>query len=98
MLAVATKLLPIVLLPLFWKRIWLRDAVAGIIVLALLYSPFASAGTLPLGAVPNVVAYIRFNGPLFRLLAWLLTLQAAAGIAVAAGLAVAAWMRMDDGG
>lgn len=93
-LAVATKLLPIVLLPLFWKRIRVRDAIAGIIVLALLYLPFASAGMLPLGAVPNVVAYIRFNGPLFRLLAWLLTPKAAAGIAVAAGLAVAAWMRM----
>jgi alpha-1,6-mannosyltransferase len=93
-LAVATKLLPIVLLPLFWKRIRVRDAIAGAIALALLYLPFANAGTLPLGAVPNVVAYIRFNGPVFRLFAWLLTPQAAAGIAVLAGLAVATWMRM----
>jgi len=62
-------------------------------VLALLYLPFASAGTLPLGAVPNVVDYIRFNGPLFKFLAWLLTPRAAAGIAVLAGLGVAAWMR-----
>jgi hypothetical protein len=92
-LAVATKLLPIVLLPLFWKRIRVRDAVAGAIVLALLYLPFASAGTLPLGAVPNVVDYIRFNGPLFRLFTWLLAPRAAAAIAVLGGMGVAAWMR-----
>ena len=92
-LAVASKLLPIVLLPLFWKRIRVRDAAAGAIVLALLYLPFASAGTLPLGAVPNVVEYIRFNGPVFKLLAWALAPKAAAGVAVSAGLAIAAWMR-----
>jgi hypothetical protein len=93
-LAVATKLLPIVLLPLFWKRIRIRDAVAGMIVLALLYLPFASAGTLPLGAVPNVVDYIRFNGPLFKWFAWLLTPRAAPAIAVATGLGVASWLRV----
>ncbi|HEX4565675.1 MAG TPA: hypothetical protein VH138_03545 [Vicinamibacterales bacterium] len=92
-LAVATKLLPIVLLPLFWKRIRVRDATAGVCVLALLYLPFASAGTLPLGAVPNVVDYIRFNGPLFKFVAWLLAPRAAAAIAVLAGLGVAARMR-----
>ena len=92
-LAVATKLLPIVLLPLFWKRIRIHDAIAGGVVLAVLYLPFASAGTLPLGAVPNVVDYIRFNGPLFKLFAWLLTPRAAAAIAVLAGLTVASWMR-----
>ena len=93
-LAAATKVLPIVLLPLFWKRIRIRDGIAAAVVLALLYLPFASAGTLPLGAVPNVVDYIRFNGPFFKLLAWLLTPRAAAGIAVLAGLAVASWMRI----
>jgi hypothetical protein len=93
-LAVATKLLPIVLVPLFWRRIRVRDAIVGALVLALLYLPFASAGTLPLGAVPNVVDYIRFNGPLFKWFAWLLTPRAAAGIAVLAGLAVASWMRL----
>ena len=91
--AVATKLLPIVLLPLFWKRIRVRDALAGVVVLALLYLPFASAGTLPLGAVPNVVDYIRFNGPLFKFMAWLLAPRAAAAIAVFAGLGVATRMR-----
>jgi hypothetical protein len=92
-LAIASKLLPIVLVPLLWKRIRVRDAVAGALVWALLYLPFRSAGALPLGAVPNVVAFIRFNGPLFKGLLWMLSPQGAAAVAVLAGLAVAAWMR-----
>jgi hypothetical protein len=92
-LAVASKLLPIVLVPLFWKRVRPRDAAVGALVLAALYFPFRSAGALPLGAVPNVVAFIRFNGPLFKALAAQVTPQGAAAIAVLAGLAAAAWMR-----
>ena len=92
-LAVASKLLPIVLLPLFWKRVRIRDAAVGALVLAALYVPFRSAGALPLGAVPNVVAFIRFNGPLFKALASALSPQGAALVAVLAGLGVAAWMR-----
>jgi hypothetical protein len=92
-IAIASKLLPIVLVPLFWRRIRVRDAVAGAAVLFLLYLPFRSAGALPLGAVPNVVAFIRFNGPLFKGLAALWTPQGAAAVAVLGGFAVAAWMR-----
>jgi hypothetical protein len=92
-LAVASKLLPIVLLPLFWNRVRLRDAAVGGLVLAALYFPFRSAGTLPLGAVPNVVAYIRFNGPLFKALAAALGPQGAALVAVLSGLGIAIWMR-----
>ncbi|HEY3886326.1 MAG TPA: hypothetical protein VGL62_14020 [Vicinamibacterales bacterium] len=92
-LAVATKLLPIVLLPLYWKRIRIRDAAVGVLALAAVYLPFASAGTVPLGAVPNVVAVVRFNGPVFKALAALLSPRGAAGCAVLAGLAAAAAMR-----
>ena len=77
-IAVATKLLPIVLVPLYWKRIRLRDAAVAALVLAALYFPFRSAGLMPLGAVPNVVQYIRFNGPLFKWMALQFTPQAAA--------------------
>src|SRR6185312_4519434 len=91
--AVAVKLLPIVLVPLYWKRIRLRDGVVAGLVLLGLYLPFASAGTLPLGAVPNVIEYVRFNGPAFKYLALLLSPKSAAAIAVVAGLAVAMWMR-----
>jgi alpha-1,6-mannosyltransferase len=93
-LAVATKLLPIVLVPLYWRRVRLRDALVGTVLLALLYLTFTSAGTLPFGAVPNVVAHIRFNGPLFRTIAGLAgSPQAAALVAVALGTLVAAWAR-----
>jgi len=92
-LAIATKLLPIVLLPLFWRRVRLRDAAAAAALLALLYLGYTQQGVLPVGAVPNVVAHIRFNGPLFRFVAGLSTPQVAAGIAVGAGMLVAAWCR-----
>ncbi|HET7220500.1 MAG TPA: glycosyltransferase 87 family protein, partial [Vicinamibacterales bacterium] len=64
-LAIATKLVPIVVAPLFVGRIRKRDAVAGVLFLALLYLPFSSGGDVPLGAVPNVVQRVRFNGPVF---------------------------------
>jgi hypothetical protein len=92
-LAVTTKLLPIVLLPLFWRRIRLRDAFAGAILFALLYLPFITGPSLPFGAVPNVVAHIRFNGPLFKFLAVLGSPQQAALAAVGVGVLIAAWAR-----
>jgi glycosyl transferase family 87 len=92
-MAIAAKLLPIVLLPLFWRRIRLRDAFGAGAFLAVLYLLYTQQGVLPLGAVPNVVAHIRFNGPSFRSVAQLLTPQGAALFAVASGLVVAAWCR-----
>ncbi|HEX7018709.1 MAG TPA: hypothetical protein VF159_01755 [Gemmatimonadaceae bacterium] len=94
-LAVATKLLPIVLAPIYWGRIRVRDAAIAGAVLAALYLPFASpgAGALPLGAVPNVVDYIRFNGPVFHVLADVITPRGAAAAAVLGGLLVAIVMR-----
>ena len=99
-LAVATKLLPIVLAPLFLGRVRLRDIAVGVATLILLYLPFMSGGTIPIGAITNVVAHIRFNSPVFRPLAWLITPTGAAAFALAAGLATAAWarwkLRIDD--
>ncbi len=92
-LAVATKLLPIVLLPLYWKRVRLRDALAAGALLAILYLTFTGGDILPFGAVPNVVANIRFNGPLFRSIARFSSPQAAAVVAVGIGMLVAAWAR-----
>ncbi len=92
-LAIATKLLPIVLLPLFWKRIRLRDAVGAAALLALLYLGYTRDGVLPFGAVPSVVAHIRFNGPLFRFFAGVGTPTIAALGAVGLGMVVAAWTR-----
>ena len=92
-LAVATKLLPIVLAPLYWRRIRLRDGVVGGALMMFLYVLFADGLLAPLGAVPNVVAHIRFNGPVFRTLAAIGGAHAAAAVAVGAGLAVAIWVR-----
>jgi len=92
-LAVATKVLPIVLMPLYWRRIRVRDALTGMILFALLYLPFVSSATLPFGGVSNVVAHVRFNGPVFRWIAALTAPQVAAATAVAVGCAIAAWAR-----
>ena len=70
--AVAVKFLPVVLLPLFWKRIRLVDAAAGALLLVLLYLPFLDGWQLPVGSLGTYLAQWRFNGPLFRWLsAWI---------------------------
>ena len=91
-LAIATKLLPIVLAPLFLGRIRVREAILGLAFLGLLYLPFA-AGELTFGSVPNVVANIRFNGPVFQAVAWMASAPAAAAFAVLLGTASALWAR-----
>ncbi len=92
-LAIATKLVPIVLAPLFLGRVRKRDVIVGAVFLVALYLPFVSGSDVPLGAVPNVVDRIRFNGPLFAVIASLTFPRFAAAVAVAAGLSVAAWAR-----
>lgn len=91
--SLAVKPIPIVLLPLLWRRISRRHVVAGVSVLLALYLPFFARGWIPLGSVPQVVEDFRFNGPIFAALASLWTPVAAAVFAVVLGLVVAAWAR-----
>ena len=91
-LAIATKVLPIVLAPLFIGRIRWRDALLAVALLALLYLPFASGRELPFGSVPGVM-YLRFNGPVFQAVASLVRSPGAAAFAVLAGTAAALWAR-----
>jgi alpha-1,6-mannosyltransferase len=91
-LAVATKLLPIVLAPLLWRRITLRDAFIGAGLFVLLYLPFAQ-GTDVLFGVRNVVEHVRFNGPVFRSVAAATSPDVAARVAVTLGILTAAWCR-----
>jgi alpha-1,6-mannosyltransferase len=91
-LAVATKLLPIVLAPLLWRRITVRDALIGAGLFVLLYMPYAS-GTDVLFGIRNVVEHVRFNGPVFRFFAGLTSADVAARVAVAAGFLGAIWCR-----
>ena len=67
-LAVAVKLLPIVLLPLYWKRVRVRDAALTALVVALLYVPFLNHGRIPIGSLGNYVHSFWFNDPVFALL------------------------------
>jgi hypothetical protein len=92
-LAVGTKLLPIVLAPLFIGRLRTRDVVFGGSVALLLYAPFIDIERPPVGALPNVVANIRFNGPLFQAVAYASAPHWAAAAAVLLGLGVAACAR-----
>ncbi|CAN5421476.1 DUF2029 domain-containing protein [soil metagenome] len=91
--AVATKLLPIVLAPLLWKRVRLRDAAIGGALFALFYLPFVWGPGLPVGAMPSVVAGIRFNGPIFEAISAITFPPVAAAVAVLVGLGVAWWAR-----
>jgi len=91
--AVATKLLPIVLIPLFWRRVRLRDAALAAVAIPAMLLPFMDGTSLPLGALPGVVAGVRFNGPLFMGIRLLTSPPFAAAVAVIAGLGVAAWCR-----
>jgi hypothetical protein len=92
-LSVAVKPLPIVLLPLLWRRVSLRHAAAAVAVLVALYLPFWDRHRVPIGSLPDVVDRFRFNGPIFRGVESLAGPAAATAFAIALGLAVAAWAR-----
>jgi alpha-1,6-mannosyltransferase len=92
-LAVAVKFLPVVLLPLYWKRIRIRDAALAAAVVALLYVPFLNHGCVPIGSLGTYVHSFRFNGPVFAALDQVVPPQLLAGLAVLAGLVTATWLR-----
>jgi hypothetical protein len=92
-LAVAVKFLPIVLLPLYWKRIRLRDAALAAAVVGLLYVPFLNHGRIPTGSLGAYVQSWRFNGPVFAALDQVAPPQLLVGLAVLAGLVTATWLR-----
>jgi hypothetical protein len=92
-LAVAVKLIPIVLLPLYWKRVRLRDGVLAAIVLGLLYAPFLDHGRIPTGSLGTYVQRFRFNDPVFATLERVMAPQIVAGLAALAGFLTAIWMR-----
>ncbi len=92
-LAVAVKLLPIVLLPLYWKRVRIRDAALAAAVVGLLYVPFLNHGRIPIGSLGTYVKNWRFNGPVFAMLDQVAPPQLLAGLAVLVGLVTATWLR-----
>jgi alpha-1,6-mannosyltransferase len=92
-LAVAVKFLPIVLLPLYWKRVRIRDAVLAAVVVGLLYVPLLNHGRIPIGSLGTYVHSFRFNGPVFATLDRVASPQLLAGLAVLVGLVTASWLR-----
>ena len=92
-LAVAVKFLPIVLLPLYWKRVRMRDTALAAAVVVLLYVPFLHHGHIPIGSLGTYVQNFRFNGPVFAMLDHVVPPQLLAGLAVLVGLVTATWLR-----
>jgi hypothetical protein len=92
-LAIAVKFLPVVLLPLYWKRVRIRDAALAAAVVGFLYMPFLHHGRIPIGSLGTYVQTFRFNGPVFATLNWVAPPQLLAGLAVLVGLVTAAWLR-----
>jgi hypothetical protein len=92
-LAIAVKFLPVVLLPLYWKRVRIRDAALAAAVVGLLYLPFLNHGRIPIGSLGTYVQSFRFNGPGFAVLDQVAPPQLLAGLAVLVGLLTATWLR-----
>jgi alpha-1,6-mannosyltransferase len=92
-LSIGVKLLPIVLLPLYWKRVRIRDALLAALVFGLLYVPFVDHGRIPLGSLGTYIQRFRFNDPVFMALERVTAPQIAAAVAVVFGLLTAMWMR-----
>jgi len=92
-LAVSVKLVPIVLLPLYWRRVRMRDAALTAIVVGLLYVPFFNHGRIPIGSLGTYVQRFRFNDPVFATIERVAAPQFVAGLAVLAGFLTAIWMR-----
>jgi alpha-1,6-mannosyltransferase len=92
-LAVAVKFLPIVLAPLYWRRIRARDAAAAAAVVGALYLPFLHHGRIPTGSLATYVQTFRFNGPVFAALDRVVPPPLLAGFAVLVGFGIATRLR-----
>jgi hypothetical protein len=94
-LAVAVKFLPVVLLPLYWKRVRTRDAALAAVVVGLMYVPFLVLphGRFPLGSLGTYVQSFRFNDPVFAILERVAAPHLVVGLAVVVGFLTAVWMR-----
>jgi hypothetical protein len=92
-LAIAVKLLPIVLLPLYWKRVRVRDGALAAVAVALLYLPFVNHGRIPTGSLRTYVQSFRFNDPVLAALERVASPQVIVGLAALIGFLTSIWMR-----
>jgi len=96
-LAVAVKFLPIVLLPLYWRRVRLHDGALAAVAVGLLYAPFFNHGRIPIGSLGTYVQSFRFNDPVFATLERVAAPQLVVGLAVLVGFLTAIWLRRKSG-
>ena len=92
-LAVGVKLLPIVLLPLYWRRFRVRDGLLAAVVFGILYMPYFSHGHIPIGSLGTYIHSFWFNDPVFAALERVAAPEVIAGLAVLVGLVIAIWER-----
>jgi hypothetical protein len=97
-LAVAVKFLPIVLLPLYWRRVRIRDGVLAAVVVGLLYAPFLDHGRIPIGSLGTYMQSFRFNDPVFAALERMASPKVIVGIAAMIGFLFAMWLRRKPAG
>jgi len=92
-IAVAVKFLPIVLAPLYWRRVRIRDALLAVCVFGLLYLPYFEGRRIPIGSLGTYVQSFRFNDLVFAKLEAVWSPQVVAALALLVGLAAASWFR-----
>jgi len=92
-LAVSVKFVPIVLAPLYWRRVRIQDGALAAVVAGLLYVPFLNHGRIPTGSLGTYVQRFRFNDPLFALLERVAAPQLVLGLAALVGCLVAMWLK-----
>jgi alpha-1,6-mannosyltransferase len=93
-LAIGVKFLPVVLLPIYWKRLRIRDAALAAAVVGILYVPFLNHGRIPIGSLGTYVHNFRFNGPVFAALDGVASPPLLVGLALLVGLVTATWLRI----
>ena len=97
-LAVAVKFLPIILTPLYWRGVRVRDGVLAVVIVGLLYAPFLRRGSVPTGSLGVFVQRFRFNDPVFATLERIASPLVVAGLAISVGLVTAAVLRRRNDG
>jgi len=92
-LAVAVKFLPIVLAPLYWRRLRIRDALLAVCVFGLLYLPYLEGRRIPAGSLGTYVQSFRFNDPVFAMLEGVWSPQIVVALVLLVGFVTAVWLR-----
>jgi len=92
--AMGVKFLPIVLVPLFWKRIRVRDAVFAVVFGLIVAAPFALPSMrLPVGSLSLYLEKWRFNGFFYGLAEHVIKTRWLSLLPAVAGFTVALWIR-----